>query len=401
MIRVGPLSRGIWVGTCLWAVLAAAAWAIGAGVAQPARQPENRPMTAYSAKASLARLRLATKALGKPEPRAVWRIMPLATTLRGARDGGRIRTIGGWVVQYEDAQGKSNAAELNCWGEVRFSNFLPSPQVRSLPPVPLDEIVLDHADAHAMVLRRGGEALPDGPVGWLMNIEVDGRGRRPVWGGEAWTLGGAGEWVMVDAYTGEFYRPSEGDRLQPLEAGQPRLWKEWNGGFDEESPEAKAGAAEAAYWWPRAYTSKLEGCVYNRAVLRAGIGAEEDRAERDAASWMTSGYLRAALGDWAGAETDLSRAVDLRPGSDEYVEARGLVRLVARDLAGAAADFGKVGNEKTRGERLGFVAICRAEKPSDVTTFLRAMDTNAGMLPLSVQLGGAPLALPPKAPPVR
>ncbi|MBS0198085.1 MAG: hypothetical protein JSR77_15130 [Planctomycetes bacterium] len=356
-------------------------------------------MTAYSAKAALARLRLAARQTGKPEPKGIWRIMPLHTAVRSLNGEAQSRIIGGWIVKYEDTLGKSRVAELNCWGEVKIENETPNPTIAALPPVALSEIVLDHSDAHALVLARGGAAAADGPVGWLMNIQVDGRGPRPVWGGEAWTLGGPGKWVMIDAYSGELYRPSEGDRLQPFEANQPRLWKEWDGGFDAESADAKAGKQEAEYLWPRAYAASRGGYVYNRARLQADIGIEEDRAERAAASWMTSGLLQAALGDWVKADRDLTKAIELDPESDVCHQARGLAYLVIRDLNRAEADFEKVKDAKERGECLTYVATCRGTRRRELASVMRAMNTNVGLMPLYIQFGETPLAAPPAAPP--
>ena len=370
-----------------------------AGQAPPVA--DNRPMTAYGAKAALARLRMAARELGRPEPKGVWRITPLIATVRTSKDGSQTRTIGGWTVRYQDAKGKSALAQLNCWGEVKFASDNPEALIVALPAVPIAEIVLDHEDAHALVLRRGGEGIADGAVGWLMNIEVDRRGVRPVWGGESWTLGGPGAWVVVDAYTGEFYRPSEGNRMQPLDPDQPKLWKEWNGGFDEDSDDAKAGRADKPYWWPRAYSCEGDQFVYNRGELRRAIDAEEGRADRNARSWMTSGFLRAGLGDWVAAETDMSKAIAMEPASDNARIARGLVRLVMRDLGRARADFAAITDANTRNGGLDYVALGRTGKPLAVDSVMRAFDTNAGMLPLCVRFGGVPLAPVPGAPRVR
>ncbi len=354
---------------------------------------ENRPMTYYSAKQAFARLTLYLREHKQALPKTIWNAIPGRRAIYSHGESGVLSGIvGGWVFSYEDEQGKTRIARLKCWDEVTiqeegtdFTKIYPR-------AIRLDEWVLDNTDAHRVVIAYGGESSPNNFGGWLMTVAVEGRGIRPVWAGGTWYMPDKGFLIMVDAQTGELYRPIGEKKLGPISPTHKRVDTEWNGGFDEESYDAILSGFEHYYWWPRVYQTFEGQFVYNRELLKEKLQEEQVKPHRDAASWITSGILHVVLGNWAEAIDDFEEVVKLEPENEDYRYYRGLYFLCIRDLDKAAFDFQDL-PEKDRNEALGYVALFRGEKErGGMVSFMHNIPTNCGMMPWQVQIGSVPLA---------
>lgn len=356
---------------------------------------EKRPMTYYSAKQAFGRLTLYLREHKQPLPKVIWSAIPERTALYShGESGGLSGIVGGWVFFYEDAEGRMRSARLNCWGEVMIEEG-DTDFAKTYPgDIQLHEWVLDNNDAHMVVLSRGGEGRTSNFGGWLMKVSVEGRGIRPVWAGGTWYMPDKGFLIMVDAQTGELYRPMCEKKLEPLAPIQEPLGAEWNGGFDEKSTEALISRSEQYYWWPRAYRNFEGRYIYNRKLLHAKLQEEERQPSRSASSWMTSGILHSVLGEWTEAVDDMNRAIGMEPQNHDYRYYRGLIFMVIRDLDNAVSDFQALPQgSKDRVDNLGYIPILRGKKDAGgLVAFMRNIGTDVGMVPFEVYIGSLPLA---------
>jgi hypothetical protein len=369
--------------------------AMGGCSKEEEKAEEERPMTYYSAKQAFARLTLYLREHKQPLPKVIWNAMPKRTALYSyGESGGLSGIVGGWVFFYKDTQGRTRNARLNCWGEVMIEE-VDTDFVKIYPrAIQIHEWVLDNNDAHMVVLSRGGEGKANNFGGWLMTVDVEGRGIRPVWAGGTWNMPDKGFLIMVDAQTGELYHPISEKKLKPIALTQKPLEVEWNGGFDEKSTEALISRSEYYYWWPRAYQNFEGRYIYNRKLLQAKVQEEESKPSRSVSSWVTSGVLHSVLGKWVEAVNDLSRAIEMDPQNHDYRYYRGLIFMVIRDLDKAISDFQALPQDnKDRADALGYIAILRGKKErGGLVSFMRNIDTDVGMVPLEVYIGSVPLA---------
>lgn len=364
-------------------------------VEQPPVTPpeEKRPMTYYSAKQALGHLTLYLREHKQASPKTIWKAIPERSALYSHGESGALSGIvGGWVFSYEDEQEKTRSARLNCWGEVTiqeedadFAKIYPR-------AIRLGEWVLDNTDAHRVVIAYGGEGRPSNIGGWLMTVVVEGRGIRPVWAGSTWYMSDKGFLIVVDAQTGELYRPMSEKKLEPI-SPQERVNTEWDGGFNEESYDALMSRSEHYYWWPRVYQTFEGQYVYNRKLLKEKLQEEQVKLNRDAASWFTSGILRIVLGNWEEAIDDLDEAVKLEPENEEHRYYRGLYFLCIRDLDKANSDFQTLSEDnENRSDALNYLTIFQGKKERHgLAGFMHNIPTNCGMVPWEVWIG--PLSL--------
>jgi len=367
------------------------------GVGSPSTTPTNqvedkRPITNYGSKPALARLILYLREKGDPPIKGIWHAMPLSSALYQNRSF-LSRSVGGWIFDFQDTQGKARVAKVNCWGEVSIENEAQENSDSFLGAINVAEIVLDNMDANTVVLNHGGEAKADGLGGWLMAVDVEGRGIRPAWAGSEWFIRKEGIIVMVDAQTGELYCPAGEQKMRPLNPEQKPAQLEWNGGFDENDPTAIMESSEHFYWWPRAYQDVEQRYVYNRTLLRRELKVETEKTNRNASSWLTSAILHNILGEWDQGVDDLSRVVELEPQNNDAHYYRGLTYLIIRDLDKAQSDFETLPQSDTRkSDGLNYVAMFRGEKDTGgLLEFMNNIQTEVGMIPLAVHIGPIPL----------
>ncbi|MEO0101290.1 MAG: tetratricopeptide repeat protein [candidate division WOR-3 bacterium] len=355
------------------------------------RTEEKSPMSYYSAKQAFARLILYLRENKQPLPQVIWNGIPERTSIYSHGESGLLSGIvGGWLFCYEDINGNTWIARLTCLGEVviekeetDFNKFYPR-------PIKLDEWILDNTDAHIAVLREGGEGRVNNFGGWLMTVVVKDRGARPVWGGGAWYMPDKGLPIMVDAQTGELY---DEEKAEPITLS--KTYKtEWDGGFDEKSPDALISKSEYYYWWPRAYRNFNGYYIYNRLLLLTKLEEEKSKLSRSASSWMTTGILHGILGNWEKAVDDLNKAIQMEPQNSDYRYYRGLTFLIIRDLDKATSDFLSLPQDsKARTDALRYVETLRGKKESEgIIAFAQNIITDIGMIPLEVHLGPIPLA---------
>jgi hypothetical protein len=358
---------------------------------------EKREVTSYTAKQAFARLTLHLRNQQRALPRELWQMIPLRTALYTYQDNEKLAgTIAGWVIWYEDHDGKNYEARLDCWGGLKIAADEKASGRTFRRPVELGRWILDNTDAHCLVLSRGGAANARNFGGWLMTIDVLGRGIRPVWAGGAWRLPTLRSIVLVDAETGAMYRPAGENKYVPIEPDvntSNTSEAQWNGGFDEKSIDALLSRSEHSYWWPYCYRNAQSRYIYNRKLLRAKLLEEQRKANRSASSWLTSGILNAALGNWIAAADDLAKASSMEPENSDYRFYRVLVLLVIRDLETASFEVKQLreGN-KHNDDALNYLKILRGEeKAGGLAGFMRNIKTDAGWIPLEIWIGSVPL----------
>ena len=201
---------------------------------------------------------------------------------------------------------------------------------------------------------------------------------------------------MVDAQSGELYRPLTAEKMQPLPVDQSVTQTEWNGGFDQQSTVALLERSQHYYWWPRAYRDdEQQRYVYNRGLLQQELRDEFAKAGRNAASWLTTGVLHDALGEWLGGLDDLTKALKLNPQDRDTRFVRGLTYLIIRDLDKAASDFGDLPeSDQRKSGNLDLVQILRGHKENakHLIETMNNIETNVGTVPLVLQIGPTPLS---------
>ena len=356
----------------------------------PISGDEKRPQAYMGFKAALGRLTLYLRDSHRPLVEGIWNAIPSNSALYTSNEG-LSRTVGGWEIFYTDQRRNDWQAAINCWGKISVQHVQGGGNQfkRYIRPF---ELVVDNTDANAIALAIGGEAKADGLGGWLLAVDVDGRGVRPVWAGMEWFLRKQGVLIAVDAQTGEIYTPSTENKMRPLNLHAAPPSASWNGGFEETSVDALMGSSKTYYWWPRAYEDGEDNYIYNRALLNQELARESQRPQRDAASWFTTGVIHDALGDWASGINDLDRAAELAPGAKDVLYYRGLSYLVVRDLDKARRDFSKL-NDKERGDGLDKVSLFKGDKGSNsLFQFMSNARTSDGYIPIVVQVGPLPLA---------
>jgi len=376
---------------------AAPAAAVSAAPKEPAPEPkekeEIRPLTQYSAKQALGRLEVQLKRLGQPGLAKIWNAIPERSAVYKNRESKELSwVVGGWVFCFEDTAGGAYEARVNCWGEVKLAKDetdMSKVYPRFIKP---DELAVDNLNAHKIVLDQGGENTENNHGGWLMTIEVESRGIRPVWAGGCWIMPDKGLMVAVDAQTGEIYRlGSDGGKGVPL-AGAAMAPKEWDGGFKEDSTEALIGRSDNPHLWPHCYREMIiGGYVFNRKLLNGDRQKEEAKPGRPASSWMTTGIINAALGNWGQGISDLNKAIELEPQTQNFRECRGFLSLVIRDLDTADVDIQPDAKGKEAVEPTEIFKMLRGQ--SDPGGFLASMHvfkTEVGFIPLELNIGMEP-----------
>lgn len=104
----------------------------------------------------------------------------------------------------------------------------------------------------------------------------------------------------------------------------------------EKAPAAKVTSAE---WLARAREVGAKGLI-KQAIEFAGRAAEAD--PRDPRPYFYRAQLHERTRQFAAAEADLTRCLDLAPGDAALHLNRGITRLRLADFAGAVADFDRV-----------------------------------------------------------
>lgn len=362
----------------------------------PAPEPEdNRTITQYSAKQALARLEIQLKREGKPAISKLWNAIPERSAVYGNRDKTELSwVVGGWVFYFENVSGSTYEARVNCFGEVKLAKDDNDLSKMYPKPIKPEELVVDNRDAHKIVLKLGGEATRNNQGGWLMTIQVDGGGVRPVWAGACWIMADKQWLVAVDAQTGQVYRLEEdGKELKGVTmSGSAVMSKEWNGGFVEDSTEAIIGRSDSPYMWPNCYRDMISaGYVYNFQHLKESLRKEEAKSDRPASSWMTTGIINAALGNWGKGISDLNKAVELEPQSQNFKECRGFLSLVIRDFETAEADIKPdAGGEKAVESREIFNMLQGKSDSGGLMATMHNFQTEAGFIPLELNIGMEP-----------
>ena len=351
--------------------------------AAAATNNERREMTYYTAKQAFGRLTRYLSARNESSPIKIWHAMPQQTAIysygKGERLGG---IVGGWVIDYEDRGGEKHQAKMDCWGSIEVTHEKPSTnQYDSAFITPADWLI-DNTDAHLIAVERGAAVSSDNFGGWLMVVNIKGRGMRPVWAGGAWRVGSSGRAVFIDASSGDLYRNSE-------ESDPQTSAPVWNGGFQPESDSGLMGKSRQPYWWPRAYRDSDQRFVFNRRVLIQQIEEEQKKSsKRSSSSWLFTGIANAALRNWSTAAEDLTKAVEIEPENMELRFYRGLVLLAMRDLDGASADFKTVKDEKRAADGQKYLNILRGKTSADgLVAFTYNVETDVGSIPFEIRIG--------------
>ncbi|MFA6215103.1 MAG: hypothetical protein WC768_00870 [Patescibacteria group bacterium] len=351
---------------------------------------ETRELTQYTAKQALGRLEIQLKRQDQAPIAKLWNAIPERSAVYQNRETQELSwVVGGWVFYFQNTSGATYEARINCWGEIKLTKKTDDMSKMYPGPIKLEEFVVDNLEAHKIVLDQGGESLIRNQGGWLMTINVTGRGIRPVWAGGSWIMANPEYTPAVDAQTGEIYRLT-GDRVkgEPL-SGATAAPKEWSGGFDEKSIEALVGRSENQHWWPHCYQDvEMMSYVFNRKLLKEELQKVEAKPDRSAASWMTSGVLNAALGNWGKSISDLNKGLELDPSNQACRDCRGFISLIVRDLDTAESDMKPQAAGKSPVEPTEMTSVLRGKSDSGgIVASMHTIHTEVGFIPLQLNIG--------------
>lgn len=354
---------------------------------------EKRPVTYYTAKQAFARLEIYLSENNYPPLKVIWFVSPARITMYSfeSKIGELLKgAVSARIFGYEDINGETYLANLNCWGEVKVEKEGISHHTRHYPaPIEPHLWILDDIDAYRTVISFGGEGKKDHFGCSLITIKVKDRGIRPIWDGQVFFMPQKEYFIAVDAQTGELYSRIADKEAEPI-ALTKLPYTEWNGGFDKESAIMK-GKIDY-YLWPRGYKSDEGWTIYNRNHLKTLLREEESKPIRSASSWMTTGILHAVLGNYVEAIDNLSEAIQKEPKNPDYLFYRGFCFLIIRDLQKASSDFHSFPQDyKERDDFLKYLKVFKGEKESDLLSHWRSIMTDVGRIPLEIWIGPHPI----------
>lgn len=353
---------------------------------------DERPQTNYTAKQAFSKLNLYLKANRLPPVRKIW----FASAERGSIYEMKIKSgqiysfqAGAWVFAIEDSAGRRHLAHMTCWGDTYLEEIdLTKVLAHYVGTVDPGQLVLDDIDALRTIINAGGMGQREEYHCTLFTLNVAGKGIRPVWGGTAFVLPQADYAIAVDAETGDLYLRTKDREATPLEGKRPN-GPEWDGGFSER--QARASGLIQPFFWPRAYKSAEGWIVYNRQYLLSSLRKELSKNVRESDSWLTTGAIRAALGNWDEAIYDFSHLIAEGAPKPEWQMYRGLCLLAIRDLEGASKDFVALQDEDEKKNMLKYIKIMRGEEDNSIRSFWHAIELPEGQIPLEFQIGPHPL----------
>jgi hypothetical protein len=168
--------------------------------------------------------------------------------------------------------------------------------------------------------------------------------------------------------------------------------QEWAGGFDENSPGYLLGRSDNPYWGSRCYRDPFSvRYVFNRKLLNEELAKAQAQADRQADSWLTTGIIKAALGNWGASVADLNKAVELDGQNQTARATRGFISLVIRDLKGAEADIQpEINGEKAVEPKEMFDLLAGKSEPGLFVATSHNFQTEIGIIPLELNVGTKP-----------
>jgi hypothetical protein len=349
-------------------------------------QPAIEPMFAsnYTAKQAFARLMRALRSQRRPMPEALWLVHPQSSYVL---DVGRNLKVGSWVFFYQDASKTGSRAVITCRGDVQIESGGYDPVFRATSPIRLGDWIVDSSDALARTLSRGAAWYSIHPIGgWLVNIDIQNVGIRPVWVGDGQFLqtdsaGGARGLAsfLVDATSGEIYGMEGRDSPQRVLA--PSL--------ADEGQRPSSKSEQYAYRGPDGHV------VYDQDQINSALIKEGIRAARNASSWATSGVMKAAVADWLGAGDDLDRAVNMERNNSQRRYYRSIISVAVRDFGAASSDLRDLGPDlKAKASEATRIIETLKNKPIDEASIVVEAKTNNGVIPIEIWIGTQPLTRP-------
>jgi hypothetical protein len=357
----------------------------GRAKAKPAGDPAL--VSDYTAKQAYARLIRALRNQRRPMLEALWLVHPQSSYVY---DVGRNLKVGSWTFYFKDKSGVENRADVTCQGEVQIESGVPSSVLTGTTPMRPEAWVVDSSEALARTVSRGAAWYSTHPVGgWLVNIDIQGAGTRPVWvgnGGFMQTDSATGAPLgvvgfLVDATTGEIYGMAGRDRPHRVLSLPPAA-----------EPQQATGGSNS---WQHAHKGRDGRVVYDEELLRPMLMKERARQARDASSWSKSGVIEAVLGDWLGAGDDLDRAVSMQPANSEYRYYRSVVSIAVRDFDAALSDLRELSPEfKAKASEGARIIGMLKDTPTEETSFVFEAKTNGETIPIEVWIGTQPLTRP-------